>query len=332
MKTWVKLYIGTNHDPDVGELTWAQRGLLCALWALAGEIDARDDEGLETGALDTLHRTAWRLRCEEEDLRELMRVWGGGTKLIERDGVLVLADYAHEQQRPPSDMPAAVRDRVRRHRAAAHEESEATTAPAKPPVTADSAGGPAVKRPVTDGNAVTRDVKRPVTAPESESDTETESESEAETHTRAPGARGGAGAPREWDPPSGNDDEAILAPLRSEFRRLTGISPPPRPQTSTQARAVRAKWDDPLLRIARAADGDLRGAQALLAKAVEQLRAKQCLVTSPRSVADTAIALRGQVLWRQEARRRDLELIERMAEAARAMRQERQTLNVKRQT
>lgn len=324
MKTWIKAYTSVSYDSSLRELTWAQRGLVYFLMTLAGVIDDRDAEGRETGALDSVANTAWRLRCEEEDLRELMRVWGGGTKLVERDGVLVLVDYADEQRRLPSDMPAAVRDRVRRHRAAAHGESETTAAAAKPPVTAANAAAPEVKRPVTDGNAVTPDVKRPVTAPESESesDTETESESETETHTCAPQARGGADAPREWDPPSGHDDGEILATLRSEFRRLTGISPPAQPQNPTQARAMRAKWDDPLLRIVRAADGDLKGAQALLAKAVEQLRAKQCLVTSPRSVADTAIALRGQVLWRQEARRRDLELIERMAEARNVMRRE----------
>ncbi len=65
MKTWVKLYTEVNHDPEIGRLTWAQRGLLFSLFALAGEIDNRDGDDRETGTLDTVANTAWRLRSSE---------------------------------------------------------------------------------------------------------------------------------------------------------------------------------------------------------------------------------------------------------------------------
>jgi hypothetical protein len=117
VKTWVKLYTEVNHDPAIGTLTWAQRGIWAALLALAGEIDDRDEAQAETGALDTLPNIAWRLRCDEGELGEAVEAFVERNMVDERDGILYITHYGSRQRRPPSAKPDAVKDRVQRHRA-----------------------------------------------------------------------------------------------------------------------------------------------------------------------------------------------------------------------
>lgn len=117
MKTWVKLYTEVNHDPAIGTLTWAQRGIWTALLALAGEIDDRDEYQAETGALDTLPNIAWRLRCDVGELRDAITAFAERNMVDERDGVFYITHYGKRQRRPPSAKPEAVKERVQRHRA-----------------------------------------------------------------------------------------------------------------------------------------------------------------------------------------------------------------------
>jgi hypothetical protein len=291
MKTWVKLYTEINHDPAVGRLTWAQRGLLSALLALAGEIDHRDAAGHETGALDTVANTAWRLRCSQEELRELMGAWGEGSHLVEREGVLVLVGYPERQRRPHSETAEGVNERVRRHRAAQR----------------------AGKGDVTGA-------QRSVTAPEAESEAEADSGSDTDTDPRRAGA---AAAVAGADPPIGEgageaqegkdgERQEVLACLHAGFTRLTGIDPP-NPHTLPARREAHDKWTAPIQRIAAIAGWDAAAGESLMARAVDHLWSKGCTVTCPRSIADTALALAGEVARKRAARRRDREIGERMA-------------------
>ncbi len=116
MRTWIKLYTEILDDPDVGTLTWAQRGLFMALLALAGKLDARDGDDMETGRLDTLERTAWHLRCTVDELREAVTAFTERGFMDERDGVLYLTHYPDRQAHRPSEDRNAVAERVKRHR------------------------------------------------------------------------------------------------------------------------------------------------------------------------------------------------------------------------
>jgi len=117
MKTWVKVYTEINRDPDMGTLSWAQRGIWTALLALAGEIDDRDDDEQETGKLDTLERIAWSIRCDAAELDEaVIQFEARGMIFVESDGTMHLPNYPKRQGRPPSSRPTAVAERVQRHR------------------------------------------------------------------------------------------------------------------------------------------------------------------------------------------------------------------------
>ena len=130
MKTWIKLYTEINHDPTMGSLTWAQRGIWSALLALAGEIDDRDVDESETGALDTLDNIAWRIRCETHELAEALDAFEKRNMVEEQDGIYFLCNYGKRQSRPPSAKPSAVAGRVKRHRAVAKREcNEDVTSP-----------------------------------------------------------------------------------------------------------------------------------------------------------------------------------------------------------
>src|SRR4030042_615545 len=109
MKTWVKLYTEINRDPDMGTLSWAQRGIWSAVLALCGEIDDRDEHGRETGRLDIISRTAWSIRCDVADLKSAIQEFEErGMVTTDSDGVLWLTNYAKRQSRAPSSRPAAV--------------------------------------------------------------------------------------------------------------------------------------------------------------------------------------------------------------------------------
>lgn len=118
MKTWVKVYTEINRDPDIGTLSWAQRGIWQALLALCGEIDDRDEDGAETGRMDTIDRVAWSIRCDMCELEEAIAAFED-RGMVERDGddVLWLPNYPKRQGRPLSSRPAAIAERVKRYRA-----------------------------------------------------------------------------------------------------------------------------------------------------------------------------------------------------------------------
>lgn len=115
-KTWVKLYVEINRDPKMGSLTWEQKGLWSALLALAGEIDDRDDNDVETGLVDTIENVAWRIRCDGEMLEQALAVFFERGMIAYQDGVLLLAHYGERQARKPSDRRRSIRQRVQRYR------------------------------------------------------------------------------------------------------------------------------------------------------------------------------------------------------------------------
>lgn len=127
MRTWVKLYTETNRDPKIGTLTWAQRGIWAALLALAGELDDQD-EGQPTGMIGTVEDIAWRIRCGVDELTEALtlfekrdmayREYVGLTPHTEPGDLHIwyITHFQQRQERPPSEQPAAVTERVKRHR------------------------------------------------------------------------------------------------------------------------------------------------------------------------------------------------------------------------
>lgn len=156
MKTWVKSYTETTHDPKMLTLTWAQRGIWAALLNIAGEIDDRDEDGIETGALDTIEYTALRIRCDPGEFGMALAAFQDRGMVTEKDGILYLPNYAKRQGRAPSDRKAAVTERVKRYRAER---------------------GASVKRGC---NEDVTSVKRGVTASDSDSDSDTETDSDTE--------------------------------------------------------------------------------------------------------------------------------------------------------
>ena len=117
MKTWIKLHTKALDSPDIGVLSWAHRGIFDALILLAGRLDYRDDDNQETGQLDTLERTAWRIRCNLDEFREAVSIFVKHGMVMESDEGLVLANYYEHQKRAPSAQRQAVKERVQRHRA-----------------------------------------------------------------------------------------------------------------------------------------------------------------------------------------------------------------------
>jgi len=116
MKTWVKFYTKALDSPDIGALSWAHRGIFNALILLAGRLDYRDDEDQETGQLDTLERTAWRIRCDVDEFREAVSAFTVRGMVAEHDDLLFVTNYYKHQRRAPSAQRDAVKERVQRHR------------------------------------------------------------------------------------------------------------------------------------------------------------------------------------------------------------------------
>ncbi len=117
MKTWIKLYTEMLDDPDVGSLSWAHRGMFMALLALAGKLDSRDENDMETGRLDTVDRLAWHLRCSVEELADAVEAFKERGFVDERDSVLYLTHYPARQSHSPSEDRNAVAARVKQYRA-----------------------------------------------------------------------------------------------------------------------------------------------------------------------------------------------------------------------
>lgn len=281
MKTWVKLYTDINRNPDVGTLTWAQRGIWSALLALAGQIDDRDERGRETGKLDTPEKVAWSIRCELGELSEAIQVFMGGERkwLEDRDGVLYIRKYRERQGRPPSARPDAVAGRVKRHRAKQTDErNEGVT---------------------TLQDDVTR-AQRPVTPPDSDSDSDTDPETDSDPES------GGASAPPHALPSSAHAETATIEDLCEIFCQLTGI-PPPEDQPGLTRSDVRTLWRLPLRQIGDMADRAPGLAQEIMADAYRELKAtsdgKTMRVSSPKSLLKTAIDRQGEVRRKADGRR-----------------------------
>ena len=116
MKTWVKLYTEINRDPDMGTLTWAERGIWAALLALAGEIDDQDDDG-PTGFIDTIEKVAWHLRCGLDELEGALHSFiARGMVDVDIDRQVTLINFGKRQRRAPSSQAERVAERVQRHR------------------------------------------------------------------------------------------------------------------------------------------------------------------------------------------------------------------------
>ena len=173
MKQWVKLWTEVVDDPDMDSLSLAEQGIWMRLLALAGKLDARDEDGNETGQLDTLDRVAWHIRVGVDELAAAVDAFTQLDMVDWRDGLLFVTHYGKRQARPPSEQPAAVTERVKRHR------QKAT--PNTPPL----------QNPVTDCNESVTDCN----GPRSRADTEAEQDSEQEADTEA-AADTDADAPR----------------------------------------------------------------------------------------------------------------------------------------
>jgi len=158
MKTWVKLYTEITRDPKMLTLTWAQRGIWSALLAMAGEIDDRDEDGAETGMVDTVEYAALRIRCDLPEFEAAIEAFTERGMIDERDGILCITKYGIRQGRAPSSRPAVVAQRVKRHR----EKQAAQEPPVTPPCNED----------------VTR-VQRGVTPSDSDTDSDTDTESDS---------------------------------------------------------------------------------------------------------------------------------------------------------
>lgn len=218
MKTWVKLYTEIIDDPDQADLTWAQRGVWSALLALAGKLDDRDAQGRETGRLDTAPRVAWYLRCDLVELLEALAKFEQLGMVEKVDGVVCLPNFRSRQERMPSEDPAAVRERVTRHRQKCNEQ------PAQSVTTCNES--------VTSG-------KRDVTGLDTDTDTDTERESEERESARETGDAPAAPTPTLPQPvrpvvhsardrlqtPAGNGDPPALMPvtLKQIYHNALGV-------------------------------------------------------------------------------------------------------------
>jgi hypothetical protein len=128
MRSWIKLYTEILDDPDIGTLSNEQCGIFLKLLALAGRLDHRDDNDMETGRLDTVERVAWHLRCAVSEMQDAATAFTERGFLDERDGILYMTHYPDRQAHSPSEDRNAVAERVKRHRERkAHESNERVT-------------------------------------------------------------------------------------------------------------------------------------------------------------------------------------------------------------
>jgi hypothetical protein len=161
MKTWIKLYTEIVDDPKIGRHSLADHGLWLLLMALAGKIDHRDEHGNATGQLDTLDNVAWHLRRSTDEIAPGVERLTAAGMLHVTNGIITVTHFAERQERP-SETPAAVSERVKRHRAKARREQS---------------------KSATSCNAYETTCNDDETALESESDSETESETDPEQTT-----------------------------------------------------------------------------------------------------------------------------------------------------
>ena len=213
MKTWVKLYTEINRDPKMLRLTWAQRGIWCALLALAGEIDDEDGDG-PTGLLGSPEDVALLIRCDDQEFAEAIAAFEARGMVQRRGGLLYLPHFAERQKRKPSSRPDMVAERVRRHRRATmandgddESENDVCNTGVTPPdddVTPLKRECNADVTPLKrECNADVTPLKHPVTPPDTDTDTETEGETDPPyiPPTLARGGAADASRGRGLDPP-----------------------------------------------------------------------------------------------------------------------------------
>lgn len=272
MKTWVKLYTEINHDPKLGTLSWAERGIWAGLLALAGEIDARDEADGETGELDRVEATAWRLRCDVPEFVAAVQVFIERGMLEVRGEVLFVVHYAERQKRAPSDSHERVRERVTRHRKQASNED------------------------VTPLHENVTRVKRGVTS------TESETEQSREEKNFAPP---GVGAARDGPPKGSKPVTRVGPPTKAQVENQKRLAleeycavrlaiPRPEPVNDKQRAEAGELWWYPLRKILGMVDWDVGRAQELIDRAVAELDERQMTISSPKSILQTAIGIHGR--------------------------------------
>ena len=183
MRTWVKLYTEINRDPKILRLTWAQRGIWCALLALAGEIDDEDENGL-TGLLGSEEDVALLIRCDEAEFAEALTAFEARGMIYREDGLLYLAHFGDRQREKPSSQRERVAQRVQRHRRATGDGQECN-APVTPSRGCYKGVTEALHgRYMGVTSALHNDVT-PLKHPVTPSDTETETDTDTDTETEA---------------------------------------------------------------------------------------------------------------------------------------------------
>ena len=119
MKQWVKLWVEINRDPALYRLPEDCRLIFFHCLALAGEIDHKDEHGRDTGWLGTIPDIAFRIRYDEERVREAVKhLIACGIAEIDDQDVVYLRNYAKRQAVPVSSTREAWRDRKQRQREA----------------------------------------------------------------------------------------------------------------------------------------------------------------------------------------------------------------------
>lgn len=107
---WIKLYTEILMDPKMGRLTDRQHRTCINLFLLAGQ---QENDGL----VGPLADIAWQLHLSEQDLADDMTALADVGIVQEQGGEWYVRQFTQRQERPPSDSPDAVTDRVQRFRA-----------------------------------------------------------------------------------------------------------------------------------------------------------------------------------------------------------------------
>lgn len=124
MKAWIKLHTEIIDDPKIGRLSFADKGLWLCLLALAGKIDDRDADGALTGKIGSLDDVTWLLRTQVADIQPGIERMVSAA-MLHWDGDALCVTHFAERQEQPSEKPSAIATRVKRHRAAAKQNSNA---------------------------------------------------------------------------------------------------------------------------------------------------------------------------------------------------------------
>ena len=107
---WIKLYTEILMDPKMGRLTDRQHRTCINLFLLAGQQE-------KDGLVGPLADIAWQLHLSEQDLADDMDALTSVGIVQEQGGEWYISQFTQRQERPPSDSPDAVTDRVQRFRA-----------------------------------------------------------------------------------------------------------------------------------------------------------------------------------------------------------------------